>query len=575
MLPRHRRRQYLAGNSAPGRPALFVRLIIGAVILFAVWFLATSAMSLFDKSIGRKTAAVLELQNPEGVQVSLQEEEWQRAENGLKLYAGDAVATRGTGDATLTLFDGTKVRLDTGTDVVVVTSDNEQDGKSTISLKVRSGRLWVVTPDITTYSGSIVRTISTLNYSAEIPASSNILIGSSLLNVMRASGLGANVTLTFTKSKPSLFVGEGQYLTVSEQVKRLIDDGSDPYDFRDPVTLDLLKDPFLVSSYVLMNSTNSTDTSQGSGTSPLPTNELPLVLTSPENNAPINAKTVIVAGKVGARVSQLKVNGQSITIKPNLSFSAELSLPKDQPSFLITVEAQDVQGVPVAKIERIVNNIFKVSVEPVRIKSPVGSGETLRTSQNEVEITGEVSSGIAAVVVNDYKLQLFTAGNRTWSYLASTNLNNLNPGENTFTVYAMDADGNRSPTRTITIIFTPGNIQSGTGSTSNLSSSQPAIKQNPPLSPGVLIVDKPVSGVSAVTSEKEIVIEGRTSADTASISINGYTLSLYLSGKTTWNYIASTELGTLKRGKNVYRVVARNATGEILDVLEYTITFNP
>ena len=71
------------------------------------------------------------------------------------------------------------------------------------------------------------------------------------------------------------------------------------------------------------------------------------------------------------------------------------------------------------------------------------------------------------------------------------------------------------------------------------------------------------------------MIEGRTSAETASISINGYTLSLYVAGKTTWNYIASVEYGTMKRGKNVYRIVARNAGGEILDVLEYTMTFNP
>jgi hypothetical protein len=31
----------------------------------------------------------------------------------------------------------------------------------------------------------------------------------------------------------------------------------------------------------------------------------------------------------------------------------------------------------------------------------------------------------------------------------------------------------------------------------------------------------------------------------------------------------------MKRGSNVYRIVARNSGGEILDVLEYTLTYKP
>lgn len=573
MLPRHRRRQYLAGNSDPRRPALLVRIVVGAIILFVVWFGATKAMSLFDQSVGRKTAAVLELQTTEGVQVALQEEDWQRGENGLKLYAGDAVATRGTGDATLKFFDGTRIRLDIGTDVVVEESDNESEGTSSISLNVRSGRIWVVTPEMKAYSGAIVRTVTTANYTSEIPAGANALMSSSLVNVMRAAGMGAKVTLTFAKAKPFLYVGEGQYLSISEQTKRLVEDGSDPYEFRDPVTLDLLKDPFLISSYAQMTRSEGTVSSAPAGTEPVPTDEQPLVLVSPENRAQINARTVIVAGKVGSRIAQVTVNGEDITINTDRSFSAELSMPADQPTFLITVEAQDVQGVPVSKIERSVNNVFRVTVEPVRFRSPVGSGETLNTSQAELEITGEVSAGIAGVVVNDYRLQLFKPGARTWSYLASANLGNMKAGVNVFTVYALDADGNRSPSRSITINYEPvTSAPTGTGATA---SSQPALKQNPPLTPGVLAVDSPAAGMTATTSDKETVIEGRTSGETASISINGYTLSLYEAGKTTWNYIASTDLGTMKRGKNVYRVVARNANGEILDVLEYTITFNP
>lgn len=573
MLPRHRRRQYLAGNSDQRRPALLVRMVIGAIILFIIWYIATSAMNFFDMSVGRKTAAVLRVVSPDNVQVALQEQDWQRAENGLKLYAGDAVATRGTGDATLKFFDGTIVRLDAGTDVIVDASNSEEEGVSTMTLTVRSGRIWIVSPDLAVYSGAIVRTVTTANMSTVIPAATHALMSSSMINVMRAAGVGAEVTLTSIASAPTLFVGEGQYFSLSEQAKRLIEDGTDPYEFRDPVTLELLKDPFLISSYAQMNVAEASGTSSSTGTATTQVDNNVLVVTSPENNAQINAKTVTVSGKVGERIAQVTVNGQSITIKSDLTFTAELSLPKDQPTFVISVEAQDVQGIPLAKIERTIQNVFTVVVEPVRFKSPVGSGETLNTSQSEIEITGEVSAGIASVTVNDYTLQLFKPGSRTWSYLASASLGNMKAGTNVFTVVAKDADGNVSPRRSITINYEP--TPSNASGSSATVSSQPALKQNPPLTPGVLVVDAPTAGTSATTSEKEVVLEGRTSAETASISINGYTLSLYVAGKTTWNFIASTELSTMKRGKNVYRIVARNVRGEILDVLEYTITFNP
>ncbi len=575
MLPRHRRRQYLAGNTDPRRPALLVRLVIGTLIVCIVWFVASKAIRFFDGSVGRKTAAVLELRSTESVQVALQEQEWQRGENGLKLYAGDAVATRATGDATLKFFDGTRVRLDVGTDVLVEESDSESEGISSITITVRSGRIWISSPSMQTYSGAIVRTIQTANSAIEIPASAHVLASSSLINVMRSSGIGVQVTLTFIDPAATLLVGEGQYLSLSEEAKRFIEDGKDPYEFRDPVTIDLLKDPFLVSSYSqAVSSPNGASSPTSSGATSSANDDQPLILTSPENNAQINSKTVTVSGKVSPRVAEITLNGQTTPIKSDLSFTAELSLPKDQQTFVMTVEARDAQGVPVAKVERTVKSIFNIVVDPVRFKSPVGSGETLNTAQGEVEITGEVSTGIASVTVNDYTLQLFKPGSKTWSYLASASLGNMKPGPNIFTVYASDADGNKSPSRSITIVFTPDAAPAGTGSTA-VSSSQPALKQNPPLTPGVLAVDKPAMGTSAVVSEKETVIEGRTSADTASISINGYTLSLYVPGKTMWNYIASTEYGTMKRGKNVYRIVARNKDGEILDVLEYTMTFNP
>ena len=79
------------------------------------------------------------------------------------------------------------------------------------------------------------------------------------------------------------------------------------------------------------------------------------------------------------------------------------------------------------------------------------------------------------------------------------------------------------------------------------------------------------NGSTFITSDSEVLIEGETSADTHSLSINGFTLTLYEPGKETWNYIAKEDFGNYKDGTNRFTVVARNKDGKILDVVKYLI----
>lgn len=572
MLPRHRRRQYLAGTEDRPRPTALLRPLMVVAAVAAVWYGSSALLHFFDRSVDRKTATNLEVRSTDGVQVSLQGQDWQPGETGLRLYAGDAVSTRGGADAVLRFFDGTRIRLDGNSDVQLVRADRQTDGTSTLTFKVRSGRIWVATPLASAYTGAIVRTVQTGNYGAEIPAAANVLAGATLLNVVRASGLGLKVTVS-TKNAPTLYIGEGQYFSLEGGAKSAIEQGTDPYEFRDPVTAQLLRDDFLTSSYALFL-TNAKLPSGSTASSAGGTDGDPLTVTSPQNHDSVTQKSVTVSGRVNPHVTSLLVNGQSVSIHKDLSFSADVSLTKD-PSTLITVEAQDAQGITLGKVERTVVNAYKIVVEPARIKSPVGSGQTLTTSEGVIEITGEAPPNTAGILVNEYKLQLFKPGGQTWSYLANAAYGNLNVGENRFTVVAVDADGNRSVPRTITIVYQPSGSGTGHSVTSVTSSSEPPLKQNPPIHPGSLTVELPSPGTSAETSDNELSIIGKTSAETYSISVNGYTLSLYQPGSVNWKYIASTNLQTMKRGKNVYRIVSRNTNGEILDILEYTLTYRP
>lgn len=553
------------------RPIPLLRPIMIVIALAVMWYGSSKLLQFFDRSVDLKTATSLEARTKDGVQVSIQGQEWQAGETGLRLYAGDAVSTKSTGDAVLRFFDGTRIRLDTNTDVEIVRADRQAEGTSILTLKIRAGRIWMATPDKAVFTGAIVRTAATENYNAEVPHSSNVLIAGALLNVVKASGLGVKTTLVANNAVP-LYIGEGQYFSLDGNAKSAIETGSDPYEFRDPITAKLLQDEFLTSSYALLLSDNKVPIT-GSGTTAPADDTEPLVVTTPLNNESVTEKSVTVSGRVSTRVSDLLINGQSISVLKDQAFSAEISLSKD-PTSLITIEAKNAQGITLAKIERTVINSYKIVVEPPRIKSPVGSGQTLTTKESVIEITGEAPPNTAAIFVNDYRLQLFQAGGKTWSYLANAKYGNLVEGENIFSVTALDKDGNRSAPRSITIIYEPVGGSLGSGTTIS-SSSEPPIKQNPPLKAGTLLVLTPSQGTSSETTDNELSITGTTDAETYSISVNGYTLSLYEPGSTAWKYIASTNLETMKRGKNVYRVVSRNNKGEILDVLEYTLTYRP
>lgn len=573
MLGRRHRRSLYSSSAVESRPRIVTRVILLCVTILILWYLGSKVVSLFSGSASQKTGALLTLSSSdaEGVQVSLQGAAAQRAENNLKIYPGDTITTRAGATALLSFFDGSAIRLDESTQLAIVKSEQLLDKPSTISTKIVNGRIWVSTPAGTTFSGAIVRIVDTPDFSVDVPANTSGLISSNQIAFIRAAGLGSTATLKHPPSSPKpIVIGEGQMFTLTEPAKKDIDNGRDPYDFRDPISQQLLHDAFLVKSYALAKDIASVTAVTSSGGSMASVNNADLTVTSPTVDQIVSSRTIRVSGKVSEDISTVRVNNYEAPIDTNRSFSVEINLPDDGKNSL-HIEAQDDQGITIADDVRSVTVKLVSTVKPVHISSPItGVDQTYTTGNAEIEVTGDAPAGTQAIMVNDYKLQLFKPGSRTWSYLASATLGNLNTGKNVLSIVALDSNGNKSDPVTITLDYKPGTVTS-----SAVSSSEAPLKQNAPIKPGSLTVTSPQAGTTATSSEKEIVIEGATDALTDSLSVNGYTLQLYKSGKTTWNYIASVDLATMKRGKNMYRIVSRNAAGEILDVLEYTIDYQP
>lgn len=573
MLPRHRRRYGTYGEERRTKPRTTLRVIIGIVFVLVVWQLVRLIGAALGGGADRAASALLTVRSG-GVQVSLQGEAWQAGESGLRMSVNDAVSSRSDGDAILQFFDGTRLRLNGGASLRIDESERSDD-TSTLSVSLQDGAIWMATPSSAVFTGSILRHITFNGTSFTVPAGAQLLASKDLLIVLRAEGPG--IVANFPASSQSVIIGEGQRLVIDPTHMKT---EKDIYALRDPLTQADLNEPFLTSSFALLSTlvdrkepadeipTSTSNSSSSSDESTATIDAADLIILAPEDGAIITTPTVSVRGSVGERIVSLTVNGQTVNIAPNRTFSAEARMSTDETEASISIEARDAQGILVARTVRKIQNRFRPIVQPVKIKSPVGSGETLTTSATDVEITGEAPEGTQAIMVNDYQLQLFKPGDRTWSYLASMNNGNLKPGINNYTVVAVGSDGHTSPGRTLTIVYQQDASGSGSGT-------QAPLKQNIPLEPGTLTVTSPSAGTEGRTDRLELSILGSCSPATASISVNGYTLSLYQPGSTEWKYIASTSLATMKRGKNLYRIVSRNARGEILDLLEYTLTLAP
>ncbi len=68
-------------------------------------------------------------------------------------------------------------------------------------------------------------------------------------------------------------------------------------------------------------------------------------------------------------------------------------------------------------------------------------------------IEGTTPANTAKVLVNDYPLSKYKAGETSWSYIAAVSLGNLKKGDNKFVVKAVDADEKELGSKTFTITY--------------------------------------------------------------------------------------------------------------------------
>lgn len=569
MLLSHRRRRnaYMNRGFSGERKTSWMRIVAVLVLLFIAYSLVMRVLHWFG--VGNpveRSAAVVSIDSGT-VNVSIDGASAQRAENGMKIYAGDSVVSGAGSHAVVTAFDGTRVRLDDNTELSLSASIRGKE-ESALTFVLKTGRVWVETPSVKAFSGTIVRSIAAPSFTYVLPSHTQALVGASSLAVFSGDGLGVSVQ---SRRNNAISIGEGQKWIVTNP------DGleRDLYAYRSPLDVSITSIPFVIGSQSLFK---STPVNLG-GSQPLGD---VLLITSPAQGAELGS-SVTIAGRVGAGVAKVEIDGTNVPVDAATRSFTQTMIPPDGTSDLtIDIQALDGEGNVLADAKRVLKRSSISVYAPPNIESPAKSGETYRTQKEEFVIRGTAPKGATGIMVNDYALQLFDPEKGTWSYLAAVRLGNMKPGKNEFNVYALYGGSGGIPDRSqpalITILLEEGPVgvvPPGTGSSSAAGNASSSVKpqNNAPLTPGVLKVSAP--DTTQPLRGTGTLIEGVTSSKTETLWVNDYRLQLYKPGKTTWNYIASPTLKNLKEGRNEFTVIARNEKGEVLDKLVFTIEYQP
>lgn len=564
------------GEEQPGR---WFRVIAVLVALALVLYAARGFWRWIGSgNVVQRAAATMTVEQGGPVSFAIEGGTLRRAEDSLKLAEGDRIETGAGGRARLALFDESTAMIDESSTLVLEESAKGSEA-STIRLDLTMGGLWMSTSDASTLSGTILRSVTTPAFEATVPNNAEVIIRSRSVDVFAADGLGVEI-LADGASDP-IFIGEGQHWELPADT----DVSGDLYALRKPLAADAATQTLVVRA---RNAVAVTEPGDGPAS---PTTSEALTITAPRDKATIAGATVRVEGRVGPAVTRVRVNGYQAALDTEArTFTQDLAFDDETP-FILHTEAIDADNVVIAEDQRSVTRDATAAAAAAAptITEPAAGGSTYRTQASELIIKGTAPKETEGIIVNDYRLQLYEPGSGTWSYLANTELGNLKSGTNTYDVVAIDALGGRSAPVRITILVEEGasGVVGSAGSAASVgttasTSSAPAVIEdettlpnNAPLTPGIIAVTAPSPESPATTGSGETLIEGTTSAQTDSMWVNGYRLRLYLPGKTTWNYIASTQYSTLKRGNNTYRIVARNAAGEILDTKEYVMVYEP
>lgn len=428
--------------------------------------------------------------------------DWDNAFSGTKLLLGDALKTSRGGRVVIEFFNDTRVRL--SEDTAVTLSDvSKTSERETIALNLDNGSVWV--------NGQKSAGVRESHYEVRTP---NLLVKAEgtvfevendRSQVVRVFEGDVKVDILIDEGgqdrvADTISVGVGQEIVIDDATLRAFGDNETPSvlkavsdDFKSsewyrwnnkedrfPTDFNFSGDS---GSMEFMDTEESLDTQEDGETQETEEGEEEDVANNPEfgdfeapkitsptsttvtqnsfklagTASPKTAKVIVNSALGDYELSQFKEGDTTWSYNISESFG---NLKKGENLYKVYAEDADGNRSAPATITITYGEGEEADDEDVvvegdlsapEVKTYNGSSSSTVTSST-VTIVGSVS-GAAKVVVSGYELSQFRPGSTEWKYVASEALGNLEPGENEFTVYALDSDGNKSAVTTFTVTY--------------------------------------------------------------------------------------------------------------------------
>ena len=326
--------------------------------------------------------------------------------NDIRIVQGDEVKSSSDARIIFEFFDGTIMRIDGGSDVIFEVVDDDEKNPE-IKIILVDGSAWfnkVYKATSTTELTVTMNNVIVASDSAHIFEVENQF--DEVVRVFNGEGLQVDVLTEEEKVVESAALGVGQEIVFTDKVLEAY------WAFQSPTVISAVSDEFKQSEWYLWNLNEDQE---------------------PTEFAKVTGES-----------------GGSLVEAPPEVFEEEVEEGAEEDEDTNEEELEE----PVEEEEEEVSGaLAKPTITAVAGVSQPDSNGVYQTKSRVTTLAG-TAPGASQVVVNGYTLQQFSAGDTEWNYFANADFGLLVPGENTYEIYSVDAEGNKSATLEVKVFYT-------------------------------------------------------------------------------------------------------------------------
>ncbi len=334
---------------------------------------------------------------------------------------GDEISSSADAQVIIEFFYGTIMRMDGNTHVVFSSIENE-DGDNKIFIDLLDGNLWF---------NQLYKSTDLTDLKIKL---SNLLVDSNQASVFSVGvgdvGQSVRVFAVFDDSgllvqimnKDNDKVIEEEYLRVGQEIIFTAKVLEKYFAYQSPTVISALSDEFKKSTWYKWNFS--------------------------EDESPTEFQKYLSSDNVGLKQVEPEVLEPDEGLIP--VDEVLLSDPEDELSELEEDIEDEVEEEEILDLGPLVNP----AITSVSGGSQIDENSFYNVTANPAVINGSVS-GAAKVVVNNYTLTKFKPGDTTWTYYANADYALMQEGENSYEIYAIDGEGNKSEIITVKVRYSP------------------------------------------------------------------------------------------------------------------------